>query len=82
MGAEVERVDVDGAHLSLTFSASFGGQLLTDEEAFRESIFEILSLMSRETGSSEVSMDVFSGEAAIASAATSETEPTRITILR
>jgi len=66
-GAEVQRADVRGTHLSLTFAESFGGHLLADKVTLRQSVGGFLSLMSEESGFAGVSVEVISGERTIAS---------------
>jgi len=61
-GAEVQQAYVKGTHLSLKFAPKFRQKLLADESALRENNATFLSLMSKETGSSSVSVVVFSGD--------------------
>jgi len=66
-GVEVEGAYVKGTHLSLRFAPSFGQQLLRDEAVLEQTIEDFLSLLSDETGSDRVSVELFSGDTSIAS---------------
>ena len=65
-GAEVRRASVDGTHLFLEFSPAFGQKLLEGESALTQSIGEFLSRMQKETAADKVSVEILSGEKAIA----------------
>jgi hypothetical protein len=81
-GAEVQRAYVNGTHLSLRFAPGFGQQLLAEKSALYQGIEEFMSMMSKETGASRVSVEVSSGEIVIATGETMESGEKRITILK
>lgn len=81
-GVEVERAHVSGTHLSLRFFPSFGQQLLADEVALEQTIEDFLSLLSDETGSDRVSIEVLSGDAPIANGQILESGERQITLLQ
>jgi hypothetical protein len=74
-------VKVNATRLSLTVAANFAEQLLTDEVSLRQSVGEFLTMMSKETGSAVVSVEVFSGDTVIASGATLDSGEQQIKIL-
>jgi len=80
-GAEVEMASVNGTHLELRFRPAFGQQLLADEAALRQTVAEFLSIISRQTGSIRVSVEVFSGDTAIAIGEISRAGEDRIELL-
>jgi hypothetical protein len=72
---------VNGTHLSLRFAPDFGQRLLAEKSALHQSIDGFMSMMSKETGDSRVSVEVSSGENVIATGETLEAGEKRITIL-
>ena len=72
---------VNGTHLELRFAPAFGHQLLADEAALRQTVAGFLSIISRQTGAVRVSVEVFSGDTAIAIGETIEAGEERIEIL-
>jgi hypothetical protein len=65
----------------LRFAPAFGQQLRADESALRGNVAGFLSIISRQTGSARVSVEVFSGDTAIAMGETLESGEDRIEIL-
>jgi len=81
-GVEVQRAYVKGTHLSLRFASGFGEQLLGDDAALEQAIEDFLSLLSDETGSDLVSVEVFSGDTSIATGEILESGEPQITLLQ
>jgi len=81
-GTSVENTYVDGTRLSITFVPEFGQQLIADETSLLQSVADFMSLMRSETGSTEVSVEIASGDDLIATGETTDSGENRIKLLQ
>jgi hypothetical protein len=79
-GLEAQRAYVDGTKLTLNLTPRSGRQLSVDTSVLKQSVADFLSMLSREAGANEVSVEVFSGDILLATGKTSESGRSEVMI--